>query len=157
MKLPLCLFRSGPLDIPGDTGKWTDPKQRTLMADIRVKEDGMFRAFGMHLDSVGIWFGFQIDDHPFIVVHNAACVQAMGLIGAAGTGMPCWIPIMHGPKNLTLAYNKPFYFEHKLQLFMGNSYPTINHVSSIHLYFDADPSKVKFSGQLNHPTWVVEK
>jgi len=155
MNLPLCLFRSGPLDIPADTGAWTDPKQRTLIAE--VKAQGNFCAFGMHLNFVGIWFGFQIDNHPFIAIHNAACVQAMGLIGAAGASMPCWIPTMHDPKNLTLAYNKPFYFGHRLQLFMGNSDQKIKQVSSVHLYFDADPNKVEFSGHLNHPNWVVDE
>lgn len=157
MKLPLCLFRMGPLDIPADTGAWTKPEQRTLMVDIRVKEEGIFRAFGVHLNSVGIWFGFQIDEHPFIAIHNGACVQAMGLIGAAGTGMPCWIPTMHDQKNFTLAYNKPFYFGHKLQLFMGNSGQKVKQVSSVHLYFDADPKKTSFSGQIYHPNWIVDE
>jgi len=153
MKIPLCLSKWSNLEIPPGTDQWKNPEHRKLVAEI--KGGGSFRAFGAAFNSVGIWFGFKIDEEPFTAIHNGACIRAMGLIGAAGAHMPCYLPFLQG-LSITIAYNRPFTFEHRLQLYMGSSSRKVQAASAIHLYFDADPLKVEISGFL-HPNWVEDK
>lgn len=141
MNLPLCLFSWDRIAIPKDTGDWRHPEQRLLITEFIGK--GTFRNLGMHCSSHGIWFGFIIDDGPFVAVHNAACIKAMGLVGAAGIGMPAWCPIFNNESDLTIAYNRPIIFTKRLQLYMGNSIGAVQYVKALHVYFDADLKEVE--------------
>ncbi len=152
MKLPLCLFSWDRIVIPKGTDDWRKPEQRLLITDLIGK--GTFCALGMHCSFHGIWFGFIVDDEPFVAIHNAACIKAMGLIGVAGVGMPAWLPIYNSDTDLCIAYSHSIPFNKRLQLYMGSSSTQEQGVKALHVYFDADLKEIRFENKYLQPSWV---
>jgi len=120
--LSSCFYHFGELVVPAATGDpWNDATQKCLVGHIRGR--GQLDALCFRTDYYGVWFGFQIDDHPLDVVHNGHCLENMRLIGSAGAGMPFYLPSYNGPEDLSLACRKPHPFDESFRLWMGNSSP----------------------------------
>ncbi len=154
MNLPLCLFSWDNIPIPEKTDNWRGKPEHRLLITELIGE-GVFSNLGMHCSSHGIWFGYEVDDSTFIAIHNAACIKAMGLVGAAGIGMPAWCPTFDSESDLTIAYNHPIPFSKYFRLYMGNSIGVVQHVKALHVYFDADPKEIQIKTNFLQPSWVV--
>lgn len=133
-ELSSCLYHFGDLVIPGGTGDpWNDTTQKCLVACVRGS--GRLDALCFRTDYYGVWFGFQIDDHPLDIVHNGHCLQNMGLIGSAADGMPFFLPFFNGPDDLSVACRKQHSFDDSFRLWMGNSHPTdAKRAIGLHVY-----------------------
>ncbi len=150
--LPLCVFKYDDLVIPPNTGLWRNELNRFHV--VTISGIGTFKGFGMHCTWHGISFGFQIDGSTFVNIHNGACVSGMGLIGAAGAGMPCWCPYYLNDKDLSVAYKNSFKFYKSLTLCLSNSHPEEQRVNALHLYFNADPKQIKVSTDYLLTSWT---
>ena len=118
-----CFYHFGDIVIPANTpDPWADPNQKRLVTHIRGR--GRIDALAFRTDYYGVWFGFQVDDYPLTVAHNGHCISNMGLIGAAGAGMPYYCPFYNSNEDLAIACRAPVEFSKSLKLWMGNSHET---------------------------------
>ncbi len=122
-----------------------------------VDGPGVVVGFGMRCNWHGIWFGWTLDGQPVIPVNNIACLADMGLIGAAGAGMPAWCPEYRGPGRATVAFRYRLPFKKSMRLVLGTgSDDTGTHTAKgIHVYFEGNPGEVTFvSHLLEQASWV---
>ena len=119
--LSTCFYHFGEFVVPANTGNpWTGPGQKCLVGHFTGA--GKVEALCYRTNYYGVWFGFEIDDYPLNVAHNGHCLQNMGLIGAAGAGMPYYLPYFNSPEDLSLACRSPIPFNRSFKLWMGNSH-----------------------------------
>ena len=122
-RVPLasCFYHFGEFVVPPDTANpRVDPGQKCLVGHFTGL--GEVQALCYRTTYHGVWFGFEVDDHPLVLAHNGHCLQNMGLIGAAGAGMPYYLPYFNGPDDLSLACRSPIPFNRSFRLWMGNSH-----------------------------------
>ena len=112
-------YHFGTFVVPAVTGDpWNDPSQKCLVA--AFTGEGQVRALCYRTDHYGVWFGYQIDDHPMVVAHNGHCLQNMGLSGDAADGMPCYLPCFRSPEDLSVACRDPLPFGRGVEPAEGN-------------------------------------
>jgi len=106
---------------------------------------GQMDALAFRTDYWGVWFGFEIDDDPLVLAHNGSCIHNMGLVGAAGAGMPYYLPYFNSPEDLAIACRLPLRFNRSFKLWMGNSHPDEDkRCSGLHVYvtgWDIEPAE----------------
>jgi hypothetical protein len=122
ISLSSCFYHFNDLVIPPATGDPIRDKGGKCLVG-HFQGQGVVDGIVFRTDYYGVWFGCQQDDYPFVVMHNGDCLQNMGLIGAAGASMDCYLPYYNGPDDLAIAFRKPLQFNHRFRLWMGNSHP----------------------------------